>query len=388
MIIMASDKKSGKPRLLVATDCFLPRWDGVARFLKEVLPGLQEDFDVVVVSPDYGPVENEGYHHVRIPLQRRVFGDFRPARFRYWRVRREVRRADVVFSQTIGPVGAAAILAARAAGRPLACYIHSLESQLVPRAMGPSPLRKILYPFMRWYTRFLYNRASLLLTPSEWVDEQLSWDGITSPKRVVRLGVDTGRFSPDSAKTIRKRLGFSDDDVVIGQHGRLAREKDLKTLLRAFIRLRRKRENVKLLVVGDGLSELKRLLSRQEGVVLPGKQDNIVPYLRAMDVFALTSMTETTSLSTLEAMSCGLPVVSTPVGFVKDYIEEGENGFFIPFRDSNALRERLEWLVDHPTLRERIGKAGREMVVEHFSWGRTVKGIRESLKGLLPGQDR
>jgi glycosyltransferase involved in cell wall biosynthesis len=375
-----ASQERARLRLVIASDNFLPRWDGVARFLAEMLPHLAKSFDVTVIAPDYGPAQHEGYRLVRIPVRRKRIGDYQPAMFRYRTIKREVARADIVFTQSIGPIGALAIIAAKRQRKPIVTYIHSLEMRLVPMAIGPNPLRALLFPFMRFFTRRIYNKATLLITPSEWVDDQLTWNGIRAPKRVVRLGVDAAKFSPGSGKETRERLGIASHEIVFGQHGRLAHEKDLKTLLRAFIRLRTKRKDVRLVIVADGIPSLKKALAAQEGVILPGKQDDVVPYLRMMDVFVLTSLTETTCLAALEAMSCGKPIVSTPVGFVRDYIKDGENGFFVKFKDPYRLAKKMQWLADHPEAREKVGHAARQTVLKSFSWEDTAKGIEEALK--------
>lgn len=364
-----------KKRLLIATDNFLPRWDGVARFLSAVIPGLLDQYEVTVIAPNFGHIEHEGYHLVQIPLRRGSYGDLRFAKFKPLLIHKEIKKADVVFTQTIGPIGGTSIFLAKKSGKPLVSFVHSMESELVPMAVGPSPMRSFLYSFMRWYTTILYGRPHLLITPSESVDDQLSWQGITTRKQVVRLGVDTKKFSPGTAKTLRKKLGFEEDDIIIGQHGRLAHEKDLKTLLRAFLRVQKKYKQAKLMIVADGLPEIKRIFTNREGIILPGPQSDVVPYLRATDIFALTSLTETTCLSALEAMSVGLPVITTPVGFVKDYVDDGKNGLFFPFHDAYKLSTHLEWAINHPTLAKRMGEKARELVEEEFSWEITIKSI-------------
>ena len=72
-----------KPRLLIATDNFLPRWDGIARFLSEIVPKIKNDFDVTIVAPDFkGSAPDLGVRVVRIPLSRLKIGDFNVAKFR------------------------------------------------------------------------------------------------------------------------------------------------------------------------------------------------------------------------------------------------------------------------------------------------------------------
>ena len=83
----------------------------------------------------------------------------------------------------------------------------------------------------------------------------------------------------------------------------------------------------------------------QKNIILTGSKDNVVPYLQAMDIYVLPSLTETTSISTLEAMSCGLPVVVTPVGYVKNYIHDGKNGLFFPKKNSGILARKINELI-------------------------------------------
>ena len=373
-----------KPRLVVSTDSFLPRWDGIARFLINLIPDLVKEFDVTVIAPDFGPFDHPpDYRLIKIPLMRGRFGDISFSRLKYSVVRKEVKKADIVFNQTIGPVGVMSVLAAKNHHKRLVSFTHSIESELVPMALSEGIMRRFAYVLMRLLVRWIYNKPDLLINPSEWVDDQLSWQGVRTRRAVVRIGVDTKKFSPGTARTLRRKLGCSDDDIVIGHVGRLAREKDVKTILRAFIRLRKKYSNIKLLVIAKGLPSLQKTLEETEGVIYPGDQDDVVPFYRAMDVFVLASLTETTCLAALEAMSCALPIVSTPVGFVNDYLVDGVNGFFFPKKDSFKLAQKLEVLIRDPVLRKRIGLAARKTVEDNFRWSDTSNEIIRLLKEQL-----
>jgi glycosyltransferase involved in cell wall biosynthesis len=108
---------------------------------------------------------------------------------------------------------------------------------------------------------------------------------------------------------------------------------------------------------------------------LVGATDNVVPYLQAMDVFVLPSLTETSSLATMEAMACGLPVIATPVGAIKDYIENGVNGFLFPRRDVDALAGKLDALLKSPKARDAVGKAARETIAQRHTWEQVAQKI-------------
>ena len=134
-----------------------------------------------------------------------------------------------------------------------------------------------------------------------------------------------------------------------------------------------------LLIVGDGIDELKNKFSKLSGVKLVGSTNNVIPYLQAMDIYVLPSLTETTSLSTLEAMSCEVPVIVTPVGDLQHYILNNVNGLKFSKQNSFELVVKLRKLLEKPKVRESLGKAGRMTVVEKFSWNKTVKNIKEQL---------
>ena len=105
-----------------------------------------------------------------------------------------------------------------------------------------------------------------------------------------------------------------------------------------------------------------------------------------MDIYALTSLTETTSLSTLEAMSAGLAVVATPVGFVKDYIHEGKTGLFFEKKNSQDLFTKLEFLLLHPRERNSLGMYARQSIITQFSWEQTGERIAQMLKNIQKDQ--
>ncbi|PIN76449.1 hypothetical protein COV22_00400, partial [Candidatus Woesearchaeota archaeon CG10_big_fil_rev_8_21_14_0_10_47_5] len=204
--------------------------------------------------------------------------------------------------------------------------------------------------------------------------------GIHTKMKVVHLGTDTHRFRPPANKgEAKKAIGFSPEDQIVGYCGRISREKNPITLYRAFAMLTKKRAGLKLLIVGDGPANLKSFLTGRQGIVISGIKGDVVPYLQAMDVYALASLTETTSLSTLEAMACGVPPICTPVGYIKAYIKGGFNGYTFPKGDWYALARIIDRLLSDKSLRERIGVNARETVVKRFSWDQTLKGIMEVL---------
>jgi glycosyltransferase involved in cell wall biosynthesis len=372
-------------KLVIATDNFYPRVDGIARFLAEIIPRLMDEYKITVIAPAYHDAQTKDVDSitvVRIPLTKYHFGDFQPAQFKPRVIREHIKDADIVFTQTIGPIGGIAIHQAHKMGKKVVAFIHSIEWELFPMAVKSYLIRRLAYPLSKRFTRSFYKKCNFVMVPSPRLRDLLSWELGPVPSAVVYLGCDTKKFVPplrkDDAKIL---LGIDPKTLVIGYHGRISREKDILTLLRGYVRVSKK-FNKKLLVVGDGVPDLKRILSR-DGVILAGAQHNVVPYLQAMDVYVLASLTETTCLSVLEAMSCELPVISTPVGFVKDYLKDGKNGMFFDFQDSVMLGKKIEYLLENPKARFDLGKAARITVLNRFDWDVTVREIKEEFRQLL-----
>lgn len=363
-------------RLVIATDNFLPRWDGIARFLAEIIPRI--DDEITVISPNYGSSHlDDQITRVLIPLQQKQYGDYQPAQWSARKVRNAIKKADLVFTQTIGPIGILANRYARRYQKPLIAFIHSLEWELFPRALGPTMLRKFAYPFTKLLTKYLYNRCDLLIVPSANIGDMLTFQGITTKKRVVHLGVNIRNFVKWDRAAARKQLGLPERATIIGFHGRIGHEKNLLTLARAFARLPYPAK--RLLLIGDGVDSLKQRLRKIPNVMLVGSQENVVPYLQAMDIYVMPSYTETTSLAALEAMACELPVISSPVGFIQQYITHGENGLFFDTRNSYDLLKKIEQLAEDPARREQLGKAARRLVRKEFDWTVTAERLVDAL---------
>ena len=134
-----------KPKLLITTDCFFPRKDGISIFLVELLPYLKKEFEITVIAPKYGVINKEIREDINLitfPLMKRKVGDYPPAKPKYMKIKEAVGEADVIWSQTIGPIGTTAIWAARSLNKPVVAYIHSIENELVVKSIGLKGAKK------------------------------------------------------------------------------------------------------------------------------------------------------------------------------------------------------------------------------------------------------
>lgn len=372
-----------KPRLLIATDTFLPRRDGVSTFLSRSLPYLTRRFDVTVIAPGFGPVEAEGYRLVTVAVREQVIGEFRLTR-RTRKIKALVGKADILFTHTIGPIAKICTDEATKRGIARVAFVHSHDWELIPRYLNIKRLRRIAEWIVFSRMKAVYGKMSLVLVPSQ--DEGLLFQrhGIRAPTKVVHVGIDPYHFVAEPNKIEAKRsIGLDHGHTVVGYTGRISYEKDLETLLRAFFWLKRDHEQTTLLLVGSGVPELETKLESKRGVVHVKAVDDVAPYLQAMDIYAMPSLTETTSISTLEAMSCKLPVVATKVGLMKDYIRDGENGFLITRGDWMTLARRLKQLAGDVVLRSRLGEEARKTILNGFVLETTCAQMIDALETVL-----
>ncbi|MFT7616259.1 MAG: glycosyltransferase involved in cell wall biosynthesis [Candidatus Woesearchaeota archaeon] len=374
-----------RKKVVIATDCFLPRWDGIARFLADIIPLLTDHFDITIIAPDFKGEKDYEFDAkiIRIPLSDIKVGDFVSAKFEKKIIRDVIRDADVVWIHTLGAIGSLASMAAKKYHKPYSYYVHSIEWLLVSKALSKrNIIRGPMNMLTKTWAKHILNGAARVMVPSIEVKEIIRWNNITSKIDIVRLGIDVQKFIPTNKETAKDELGISKNSFVVGYVGRLGREKDILTLYRAFLSLSKRIPHLKLLIVGDGLLTFKEHMQKHDGVLLVGSQDNVVPYVQAMDVFVMPSLLETTCLATLEAMACEVPVITTAVGLMKDYVQEKVNGLHFPNSNSLVLGLKIEWLHEDPYVRNELAKRGRKTVVGEYNWDQTVQRVISLIKIL------
>lgn len=159
--------------------------------------------------------------------------------------------------------------------------------------------------------------------------------------------------------------------------GRLSPEKSVDTLLRAMALVVAKCPNAQLEIAGNGackteLESLSRELKLEGNVKFLGEVRNVPALLSRASVSILPSLTEGISLTLLEAMAVGLPVVATRVGGNPEVVADGETGLLIPSADPAAMAEAIERMLASPAMRQEMGFAGRQRIEAHFDVSRMV----------------
>ena len=200
-------------------------------------------------------------------------------------------------------------------------------------------------------------------------------DGVgVAPERlsVIVNGVDTTRYREAADRAAARRAAGLPAGTLIGSAGRFATVKNFPMLLDAVARVRQTRPDVRLVLAGDGadraaLEAQARGLGYGDAIHFLGWRSDTAEVLRCLDVFALTSWTEGLPLVVLEAMACGVPVVSTSVGDIPLIVDPGTTGQLVPPGDADALAATLATLVDDDVLRRRLGAAGQAFIRREYS---------------------
>jgi len=203
-------------------------------------------------------------------------------------------------------------------------------------------------------------------------------------------GIDLGIWAPRPPEpALRDRLGIAPDEQVVGIVGVLAPVKGHRFYLEAAMRLAWDRPKVKFLVVGDGplrgeCERLARELAVADRVIFAGNQDETAPWLALMDVVVCSSLSEGMSMSLLEAMAMGKPVVATRVGGNPEVVADGVTGVLVPARDALALVKAIRPLLDDPAAAQQMGRAARARVEREFDVRGMVRRMEELYTSLLP----
>jgi alpha-1,6-mannosyltransferase len=371
------------------TQFYSPFSGGVKRYVHEKIAFIQKhcpDDEHVLIIP--GPKTE-----LATDAQSRIYSIHSPLLSRTSRYRAlinlrkveeilERERPDLIESSDPYQLAWKAIASGGALGIPIVAFYHSHFPEAYLRSatkfLGLTA-REALMDLARRYVRNLYNQFGATLVPSEALAEILSDWGVTNV-RVVHLGVNVEIFNPDAdaAAGQRHALNIRSNQVLLLYVGRLAKEKNTRTLFGAFDLLATRRPNdFHLLVIGDGpeRDEFLALKSRNPNVSwiqYCSDSADLARYYCAADLFVHPGVQETFGLVTLESQACGTPVVGIR-GSSMDRIIFHEQETWARENTPEALADAIE--ESSVTRLPALGRRAADTAEQFYSWDRVFEQL-------------
>ncbi len=354
---------------------------GAEMLVVEIVRRMMGTFEPTVICLDgIGPLgeqlRNEGVEVIN--LERRPGRDYRVA----WRMARLIQKRgiEIVHAHQYTPFFYAALAKLVMLGRFR--LILTEHGRHFPDIV--SPQRRLAN---RW---LLGPLADAITGVCQFSANSLAKNDGFSRKNIAVIdnGIVLDRYSPaDHVGEIRARLGLDPARRYVGNIARFHPVKDQVMLLNAFALVAAAEEDVDLILVGDGplretLADLSRSLGIEHRVRFLGVRSDVPEILRALDVFALTSVSEAASLTLLEAMASGLPVVVTAVGGNPELVRNGLDGICVPRGDASATATAILQILRDPSSASEMGRAARERVVERYQLDATVTAYLELYRDL------
>lgn len=350
-------------RIALVTETYPPEINGVAMTVGRIVAALeQRSYPVQLIRPrqatDVGAPAVNGVEHILVnglpipgysglklglPAKRRLL--------RLW----SATPPDLVHIATEGPLGWSALNAAHSLDIPVVAGFHT-NFHSYSRHYGIGWLQ----PAIHGYLRQFHNRAQMTLVPTGALQQELQVKGYRNVEVVAR-GVDSQLFSPAQRRAeLRQAWGLDANGLAVAYVGRLAPEKNLALLLRAFEAIERIRPDARLVLVGDGPARAALQASHPSFVFCGAKtgQDLAAHYASA-DLFLLPSMTETFGNVLLEAMASGLAVIGFDYAAAAEHVLSQHNGLTVPYGDEAAFVEQAAWLSGNPQAMREFGQAAR-----------------------------
>lgn len=236
--------------------------------------------------------------------------------------------------------------------------------------------RFFLNPFVGILHYMVSARQDLIIAISDHIARFTVARGVRHPGRVRRVyhGLEPilTRALERQGQRIRAELGIRDDELLVGNVGRLALQKGQRHLIAAMPLLLERVPFAHLVIAGGGdLEGYLRDLALEAGVAdrvhVLGPRKDVPALMHAINVFAMPSIWEGFGLVLLEAMAAGRPIVASRVATIPEVVLDGETGVLVPAGDPVALADALALLAHDRALAERLGEAGRERLRRQFS---------------------
>lgn len=361
-------KRYNKRKIRILHIQLLPLLSGVQNMMIDIMENASPDkFEFSVISAPLGPLimklKNMDIKHYPLHgLIREINLYDIIILFKIYKICRS-GGFDIVHTHS-SKTGFLGRIAARTAG--ISVVIHTIHG--FPFNPFQSKVKQNLYKMLERIAGYFCN-MTVSVNRSE--RELAIKDHIIPSKKIMTIynGID---IVTSRTCIHREDLGFHKNDIIIGSVCRFSEQKNIIDVIKIAIEIAEKNNKIKFVFLGDGelwsdaekLVQEKNLISK---ILLPGWKTNVRDWLSLFDIYVLYSRWEGLSLSILEAMSVGLPIIASDIKGNNELVQDGYNGYLIKIGDKTLLTQKILWLSTHDQIRNEMGKKSLILVKKFFS---------------------
>lgn len=366
--------------------------DGAEKCLLTLVRGLDKDkFIPVVVVPAEGPLNKKLEEHgikvfvfplaCWIPLQRDAsYMNNRDMFARCKRLAALIKDEGIDIVHTNTSIIAEGAIAAKMAGKPHVWHLHEiLEGH---PSIDPAMPLYLIYRFIDLFSESIIAVSGAL---KDRIIDSINPERI----KVIHNGIEVSERDPEK-KTLREELKIPNNTTLVCTIGPIIKEKGYDTFVEAAKRVIEKNKEIVFISVGDmgdyALSSSLRKAIRKSSIKgffrFLGYRQDVFRILKEIDIYVVSSRTESFSLTTIEAMAAGKPVVSTRCGGPEEIVVEGETGFLVPIESPEEMAKKVLYFADNPKKRVDFGAMGRQRFETLFTADKYIRAI-ERLYGMI-----
>lgn len=345
-------------RIALFAETYLPHVNGVVTHVKALRDGLTRlGHEVLVVTADADARRHyivDGVLHCPARVSKKFYGYSIATPLSSTRLRYVHGFApDIIHVHQEFGVGISGMMIAKTLNLPLVYTLHTMYDDYI-YYIAPEPLVPAAKKFSHEYIKLLAKSAQALTGPSEKCAAYLRKVGVYKPVSIIPNPVELDLFcrekaDPAQTAALRAQFGYRSDTLVGIFTGRLGREKSVDLLLDNWQQTIRPEENIRLMVIGEGpckeeLEEQAQRLGIAEMVSFVGKvpHEQMPPYLAMADFYITASTSDTNSISMLEGMASGLPVLQITDPLNAGQVQDGVNGYI--FSDAQEMARQIRML--------------------------------------------
>lgn len=347
-------------RIAIFTETYLPQINGVVTHIKILKEGLEAlGHTVLIVTADskaHTHYLKDNVLHCPAHNLKRIYNldlasPVSRTRLKYLRE----FRPDIIHVHNEFSIGLSGMAIAKILKVPLVYTLHTMYDDYI-YYIAPKPLISLTKKLSHRYFRMFPQNAAVVTGPSKKCQEYTYEIGSDKKVEVIPNPVELDAFAPQTSTPqqraqIREQYHIPQDATVACFVGRLGREKSVDVLLRFWAQEMKPQDNMRLLIIGDGpekepLEQLAQQLGITDTVVFTGKvlHPDLPPYVHTCDIYVTASLSDTNSISMLEGMAGGLPVLQLYDELNADQVTDGVNGYM--FRDAAEMGQRLRQIRD------------------------------------------